>query len=86
MGVDEVSTLAALWAHRAELIDLKIGEHGGRIVKTRGNGLLLEFPSVVDAVQCAIEIQSRMTERNQDVSEARQITFRIGVNLGDIII
>jgi len=86
MGRDEAGTLAALRAHRAELIDAKIAGHGGRIVKTMGDGLLLEFPSVVDATQCMVEIQSRMAERNQGVDEDRRIAFRIGVNLGDIII
>ena len=86
MGVDEVGTLAALRAHRAELIDDKIAEHGGRIVKTMGDGLLLEFPSVVNAVKCSIEIQDGMLKRNVEVSEDKRITFRIGVNQGDVII
>ena len=64
MGVDESGTLAALKAHRRELIDPKIAEHNGRIVKTTGDGLLLEFPSVVDAVRCAVEIQRAMVDRN----------------------
>ena len=86
MGVDEDGTLAALQAHRAELIDPKIAEHGGRIVKTMGDGLLLEFPSVVNAVRCVIEVQQGMAERNAGVDEARRIAFRVGVNQGDIII
>ena len=86
MGMDETGTLETLRSHRTELIDPKITEHGGRIVKTMGDGLLLEYPSVVDATRCVIEIQSRMVERNQGVDEDRRITFRIGVNLGDIII
>jgi len=86
MGVDEVGTLAALQGHREELIDAKIGEHGGRIVKTMGDGLLLEFPSVVNATECSLEIQTSMAERNHDIDEDRRITFRIGINLGDIII
>ncbi len=86
MGVDKTGTLEALRSHRLELIDPKITEHGGRIVKIMGDGLLLEFPSVVDAARCVIKIQSRMAERNDGVDEARRITFRIGVNLGDIII
>ena len=85
MGVDEIGTLAALRAHRAELIDAKIAEYGGRIVKTMGDGLLLEFPSVVNATQCVIEVQQGMAERNEGIDEDRRITFRIGVNLGDII-
>jgi adenylate cyclase len=86
MGVDETGTLAALRAHRAEMIDAKIDEYGGRIVKTMGDGLLLEFPSVVDATQCVVEIQRAMTHGNRGVAQARRITFRIGVNLGDLII
>ncbi|MFP6774606.1 MAG: adenylate/guanylate cyclase domain-containing protein, partial [Alphaproteobacteria bacterium] len=86
MGVDETGTLDALRAHRAELIDAKIFAHGGRIVKTMGDGLLLEFPSVVNATRCVVEIQQGMIERNQGVDEDRRIIFRIGVNLGDIII
>ncbi len=86
MGVDETGTLSALRAHRAELIDPKIAEHGGRIVKTMGDGLLLEFPSVVNATRCAIEIQQAMAARNVGGDEDRRILFRIGINLGDIII
>ncbi len=86
MGADETGTLADLRAHRTELIDGKIAQHGGRIVKTMGDGLLLEFPSVVDATQCVIEIQQGMAERNTAVAEDQRISFRIGVNLGDIII
>ncbi len=86
MGVDEIGTLETLRTHRTELIDALIAEHGGRIVKTMGDGLLLEFPSVVQATQCVIEFQQGMAERNQGIDEDRRITFRIGVNLGDIII
>ncbi len=86
MGVDETGTLADLRAHRAELIDALITEHGGRIVKVMGDGLLLEYPSVVAATQCMIEIQQGMVTRNQGVDEARRMVFRIGINLGDIII
>lgn len=86
MGADETGTLAALRTHRSELIDPKIAEHGGRIVKTMGDGLLLEFPSVVNATQCAIEVQEGMADRNKEAPEDARITFRIGVNLGDIII
>jgi TolB-like protein/class 3 adenylate cyclase/tetratricopeptide (TPR) repeat protein len=86
MGRDEAGTLAALRAHRAELLDPLIAKHGGRIVKTMGDGLLLEFPSVVDATRCVIEIQRGMAERNEDVDEDRCLIFRIGVNLGDIVI
>ncbi len=86
MGVDEVGTLATLRTHRAELIDPLIAKHDGRIVKTMGDGLLLEFPSVVNAIQCSLEVQQGMAERNDGVDEDRHITFRIGVNLGDIIL
>ena len=86
MGLDEVGTLSALRNHREELIDGKIAEHGGRIVKTMGDGLLLEFPSVVNAVKCAIDVQEGMLARNTEVSEDKRITFRIGVNQGDVII
>jgi adenylate cyclase len=86
MGVDEVGTLAALRSHRTELIDDKIADHGGRIVKTMGDGLLLEFPSVVDAATCAIEVQEGMVGRNADVAVEQRIVFRVGVHVGDIII
>jgi adenylate cyclase len=86
MGRDEGGTLAALKAHRRELIDPSIAEHRGRIVKTLGDGLLLEFPSVVDAVACSVEIQRGMAKRNAGVPDDRRIDFRIGINLGDIII
>jgi adenylate cyclase len=85
MSLDEAGTLAALKAHRRELTDAKIAEHHGRIVKLTGDGLLAEFPSVVNAVACATEIQRRMRERNVDVAEGRRIEFRIGINLGDVI-
>jgi class 3 adenylate cyclase len=86
MGANEAGTLAALKAHREELIDSQIAEHGGRTVKLTGDGMLVEFPSAVNAVACAIEIQGKMHERNADVPDERQIEFRIGVNIGDIII
>jgi adenylate cyclase len=86
MGVDEAGTLAQLKAHRRELIDPKIAEHRGRVVKTTGDGILIEFPSVVEAVGCAVEVQQGMADRNADVSEDKRITFRVGVNLGDIIV
>jgi len=86
MGTDEVGTLSALSEHRKELIDPLISKNRGRIVKTMGDGLLLEFPSVVDAVTCAVTIQDGMLERNADVLENKRIKFRIGINLGDIII
>ena len=86
MGVDETGTLANLRAHRAELIDPLIAKHDGRIVKTMGDGLLLEFSSIVNAMQCSLEVQQGMAERNEGVDEDQHITFRIGLNLGDIII
>jgi adenylate cyclase len=85
MGVDEEGTLAALKTLRRELADPKIKEHRGRIVKTTGDGLLLEFASVVDAVRCAVEVQREMAERNAEVPPDRRIELRMGINLGDII-
>ncbi len=86
MGLDEPGTLAGLKAHLRELIEPKIAEYGGRTVKSMGDGLLLEFPSVVDAVRCAVDVQRGMAERNATVPEATRIIFRIGINVGDIII
>jgi adenylate cyclase len=85
MGVDEEGTLAALKAHRKELIDPKVAEHRGRIVKTTGDGALAEFASVVDAARCALEIQRGMAERNTATPEDRRVEFRIGINVGDVI-
>jgi TolB-like protein/class 3 adenylate cyclase len=85
MGEDEEGTLAALKAIRRELADPKIKEHRGRIVKTTGDGLLLEFASVVDAVRYAVEVQREMAERNADVPPERRIELRMGINVGDII-
>jgi len=86
MGEDEEGTLARLNAHRRELIDPMVAEHHGRIVKTTGDGLLIEFPSVVEAVSCALAVQRAMAERNAATPEEQRITFRIGVNLGDVIV
>ncbi|HEX2113497.1 MAG TPA: adenylate/guanylate cyclase domain-containing protein [Alphaproteobacteria bacterium] len=86
MGADEEGTLARLNEHRRVLIDPKIDDHHGRIVKTTGDGLLVEFASVVEAVRCAVEIQRGMAERNAAAPSDRRIEFRIGVNVGDIII
>ena len=86
MGRDESGTLAALKLHLRALIDPRIAEYGGRIVKSTGDGLLLEFPSVVDAVMCAVDIQRGMAERNADVPVDDRIAFRVGINIGDIII
>src|SRR5467141_4363535 len=85
MGADEEGTLAALKAIRRELVDPRIVEHRGRIVKTTGDGLLVEFASVVDAVRCAVDVQREMTERNVGVPPDGRIEFRMGINLGDII-
>jgi len=86
MGINEEGTLAALKTHQRELIDPKIAEHRGRIVKTTGDGALVEFASAVDAVRCAVEIQCAMSERSAAIPEDRRIDFRIGINVGDIII
>jgi adenylate cyclase len=85
MGADEEGTPNRLKAHRRELVDPKIRQHHGRIVKTTGDGMLVEFSSVVDAVRCAVEIQRAMLDRNAEELEDKRITFRIGVNLGDVI-
>jgi adenylate cyclase len=86
MGVDEEGTLAQLRAHRRALIDPRIKERHGRIVKTTGDGMLVEFASVVDAVRCAVEVQRGMAERNAGVPQDKRIEFRVGINLGDIIV
>jgi len=85
MGADEVGTARTLREHRA-VTDALVSKHGGRIVKTTGDGVLLEFPSVVDAVECAVAVQAVMAERNEGVPADRQMLFRIGINLGDILI
>jgi adenylate cyclase len=86
MGIDEEGTLAALKTHRRELVDPKIAEHRGRIVKTTGDGVLVEFASAVAAVRCALDIQRAMAKRNADIPEDRRIEFRMGINVGDIIV
>src|SRR5262249_33547012 len=86
MGRDESGTLAALKSLRQEVVDPAIASHGGRIVKTTGDGLLLEFPSVVNAVRCAVEVQSAVADRTAGIAEDRRIAFRIGINIGDIIV
>jgi adenylate cyclase len=86
MGVDEADTLAQLKSHRRELLDPKISEHQGRIVKTTGDGMLVEFASVVDALRCVVEAQRGMRERNAAVPKEKRIEFRFGLNVGDIII
>ncbi len=86
MEADEAGTLAQLQAIRKELIDPKIAEFGGRIVKTTGDGMLVEFPSAVDAVRNAVETQQAVAERNARVPQERRLVFRVGVNLGDVIV
>jgi TolB-like protein/class 3 adenylate cyclase len=86
MGADEEGTHERLKAHLRELVEPKISEHRGRVVKNTGDGFLAEFPSVVDAVRCAVEIQRGMVEREPDVPDERRIRFRIGINLGDVIV
>jgi TolB-like protein/class 3 adenylate cyclase len=85
MGLDEVGTARTLREHR-KVTDALVAKHGGRIVKTTGDGVLLEFPSVVDAVECAVAVQALMTQRNEGVPEDRRMLYRIGINLGDILI
>jgi adenylate cyclase len=85
MGVDEEGTHERLKAHLRELVDPKIKEHRGRTVKNTGDGFLAEFPSVVEAVRCAVEVQRGMTDREPEVPDERRIKFRIGINLGDVI-
>jgi len=86
MGADEEGTLERLKALRRELVDPRIAEHKGRIVKTTGDGLLVEFASVVDAVRCAVAVQQAMPERNSGVAADNRIELRIGINLGDVIV
>jgi adenylate cyclase len=86
MGADEAATLAALNRYREVLLDPKIAEHKGRVVKRTGDGVLVEFPSVVNAVACAAEIQRGMAEQTAEVPEERRIELRVGVNLGDVIV
>src|SRR5271167_415518 len=86
MGLDEEGTLAALKAHRRELTDPLIAQHQGRIVKTTGDGILIEFASVVDAVRCAVVMQQGMEDRNANLPEGERILFRLGINVGDIIV
>src|SRR5215510_5353755 len=85
MGADEEGTLERLKAHRSGLIDPKIAEHRGRIVKTTGDGLLAEFASIVEAVRCAAEVQRGMIDREPELPDEQRIRWRIGINLGDVI-
>lgn len=84
-AANEEGTLTALRGHRAELIDPKLAEHQGRIANTAGDSLLIEFSSVVEAMRCALDIQQGMEERNRETPEDWRITFRIGINVGDVI-
>jgi len=86
IGFDEEGTLAALKAIRGEVVDPRIAEHKGRIVKTTGDGLLVEFASVVDAVRCAVKVQREMAERNANPLSDRRIDFRIGIHQGDVVV
>src|SRR5207247_8375686 len=86
VGLDEEGTLARLRSIRLELIDPAIGEHRGRIIKTTGDGILIEFPSVVDAVRCALAVQRSMAERNAEIAADRLIALRIGIHLGDVVV
>src|SRR5262252_8180145 len=86
MGADEEGTHERLQAHLRELVNPKIAEHRGRIVKNTGDGFLAEFPSVVDGVRCAVEIQRGIAERNEGTPAEQRIEFRIGINLGDVIV
>ena len=85
MGLDEVGTARTLREHR-KVTDALVAKHGGRLVKTTGDGVLLEFPSVVDAVECAVAVQAVMAQRNEGIPQDRRMLFRIGINLGDILI
>ena len=84
-GADEEGTLARLRALRSDLIDPTIAVHRGRIVKRTGDGIVIEFRSVVDAVRCAIEVQNGMAERNAGLPPERRIEFRVGIHLGDVV-
>jgi class 3 adenylate cyclase len=85
MGLDEAGTVRVLREHRV-VTDALTSKHGGRIVKTTGDGLLIEFPSVVDAVECAVVVQTVMAERNAGFPPDRRMLFRVGINLGDVLV
>ena len=85
IGLDEVGTARRLREHRV-VTDALVTKHGGRIVKTAGDGVLIEFPSVVDAVECAVAVQTEMAERNMGIPQDRQMLFRVGINLGDVLV
>src|SRR5215510_14723591 len=84
LGADEAATVRDLKAHQAVILPI-VTQHGGRIIDTAGDGILAEFPSVVNAADCAVAIQRTMAERNADVEEARRMRFRIGINQGDVV-
>src|SRR5437660_11365115 len=86
IGADDEGTFAQLNAHHSQLVEPKIKEYRGRVVRTTGDGLLVLFASVVDALRCAVEVQRGMAERNAEVPEDKRIEFRMGINVGDIII
>ena len=86
IGADEEGTIAALQGLRADLVDPKISEHHGRIVKLMGDGMLAEFPSVVDAVRAALETQQAVADHNSDIPKDKRIEFRVGINLGDVVV
>ena len=86
MRADEAGTLAQLKTLRKELFDPKISEYGGRVVKTTGDGFLVEFPSAVDAVQHAVDVQQAMARRNADIAESQRMEIRMGINVGDVIV
>src|SRR2546425_3162645 len=86
VGIDEEGTLARLRSLRMELIDPAIAAHRGRIIKTTGDGILVEFPSVVDAARCALDVQRGLARRNAEIAADRRIAFRIGIHLGDVVV
>jgi adenylate cyclase len=86
MEADEAGTLARLKTVRLELIDPAIAKCKGRIIKTTGDGILVEFQSVTEALRCAVDFQERMARRNRDMSASRALLYRIGINLGDVIV
>jgi class 3 adenylate cyclase len=85
MGADEVGTLAAVKTYRREIAEPTIVAHRGRIIKTTGDGMLVEFPSIVEAVKCAVEVQRGMAVRNAAIASDRPVEFRMGINIGDVI-
>src|SRR5688572_13466164 len=86
VGIDEEGTLARLRSVRMELIEPAVGAHGGRIINTAGDGILVEFPSVVDAGRCALDVQRGLAERDTEVPPDRRITFRLGIRLDDVVV